>query len=156
MAHGTASATVARPGVTVVLMAIGGTVTVVGSLLPWVRTGSRQRNSYDVFALVRRLGFSPDGPAANGLRWWPLVPLLVAVAVVVAWWGWRRPGGVVGVIAAIYAGGIGVAVATADTAAVVEVRAGPGVTAVGAAVLLAGAVATLIVNRPGRPTGPAR
>ncbi len=156
MAPGTASGTVARHGVTVVVMAVGGIVTVVGSLLPWVRTGRRQRNSYDVFALAQRLGFSPDGPAANGLRWWPLVPLLVAAAVVVAWWGWRRPGGVVGVIAALYAGGIGVAVATADTAAVVEVRPGPAVTALGAAVLLAGAVATLVVSPPGRPTGPAR
>ena len=93
MAPGTASGTVARHGVTVVVMAVGGVVTVVGSLLPWVRTGRRQRNSYDVFALAQRLGFSPDGPAANGLRWWPLVPLLVAAAVVAAWWGWRRPGG---------------------------------------------------------------
>ena len=65
MAPGTASGTVARHGVTVVVMAVGGVVTVVGSLLPWVRTGRRQRNSYDVFALAQRLGFSPDGPAAT-------------------------------------------------------------------------------------------
>ena len=84
------------------------------------------------------------------------MPLQVAVAVVVAWWGWRRPGGIVGVFAALYAGGIGIAVATADTAAVIEVRPGPAVTALGAALLLAGAVATVVVSPRDRPTGPAR
>ena len=110
-----ASGVVARHGVTVVMMAAGAALTVAGTLLPWVRTGSRQRNSYDVFALAERLGFSPEGPAAQGLRWWPLVPLSSAAAVVAAWWGFRRSGGVIGVASALYAGGLGLAVATAMT-----------------------------------------
>ena len=127
-----ASGVVARHGVTVVMMAAGAALTVAGTLLPWVRTGSRQRNSYDVFALAERLGFSPEGPAAQGLRWWPLVPLSSAAAVVAAWWGFRRSGGVIGVASALYAGGLGLAVATAEPRALVEVRPGPAVTARGA------------------------
>ena len=78
-----------------------------------MRTGSRSRNSYDVFRVVGRLGFAPDGPAATALRWWPVVPLLTVVAVVAVWWGWGRPGGVLGIVAAVYAGVIGAAVAAA-------------------------------------------
>jgi len=150
---------VARHGVTVVVMAAGGIVTVAGSLMPWLRAGRRLRHSYDLFALAPRLGFTPDGLAARGLRWWPLVPLLTAAAVVMAWWGGRRAGGVLGVVAALYAGGIALAVATADTRGVVDLQTGPVVTAVGAAVLLGGSVATtLVVSPPGcrPPTRPAR
>lgn len=128
-------------------MAAGGLVAVFGSFLPWVRTGSRSRNSYDVFRVVGRLGFAPDGPAATAMRWWPIVPLLAAAAVVAVWWGWARAGGVIGIVAAVYAGVIGVAVAAAPEADLVDLGTGPTVTAVGAVVLLAGAVAALVVGK---------
>ena len=97
-----------------VVMAAGGVVMIVGSLVPWVRTGGARRNSYDLLSLVDRLGFAPDGPAEAALRWWPLMPLLVAVAVVAAWWGWPRAGGALGVVAAVYGGGVGLAVTRSD------------------------------------------
>lgn len=148
-----------------VVMAAGGALTVLGSFLPWVRTGSRSRNSYEVFRVVGRLGFAPDGPASTAMRWWPLVPLLAAAAVVAVWWGWGRAGGVVGVVAAIYAGAIGVTVAAAPDAELVHVGVAPFVTAVGAFVLLAGAVLAIVigtgvppghVTRATAPDGPAR
>lgn len=142
---------------TVIAMAAGAVVTVLGSILPWLRTGARQRNSYDAFAVADRLGFGPGGAAAEGLRWWPLVPLLTAIAVVAAWWGWRRPGGAVGVLAGAYAATVGTAVATADAQAVVDIRPGAAVTAVGGGLLALASIATLLITppRPGRPTGPA-
>lgn len=135
-------------------MAAGAVVVVLGSLLPWLRTGARQRNSYDAFAVADRLGFGPGGAASEGLRWWPLVPLLTAAAVVAAWWGWRRAGGTVGVVAGLYAAGVGVAVASADAAAVVEIRPGAPVTAAGGGVLLLASVATLVVTPPSRRDQP--
>ncbi len=141
-----------RHGATVMAMAAGSLVVVLGSLLPWLRTGARQRNSYDTFAVADRLGFGPGGAAAEGLRWWPLVPLLTAAAVVAAWWGWRRAGGAVGVVAGLYAATVGLAVATADAAAsVVEIRPGAMVTAAGGGVLLVASVATVVVAPPGQP-----
>lgn len=142
----TVRASIGRRGPAVVVMAAGALVTVAGSLLPWVRTGSARRNSYDVFALVDRLGFSPDGAAAQGLRWWPLVPLLTAVAVVVAWWGWPRTGGAVGVVGGLYAGGVGLAVSTADAVQVVDTQFGAAVTAVGGLVLLLGSLAAIVIG----------
>jgi hypothetical protein len=142
-------------------MAVGGVVAIVGALLPWLRTGGRSRNSFDLFRLVDDLGFAPHGPAAAAIRWWPLVPLLAVVAVVAAWWGWARAGGALGIVAAAYALTVAVAVLTAPTRGRVLARA-PGVvvTAVGGAVLLAGSIAVLVVtttirrDRRGRPSGP--
>ena len=118
----------------------------LGSFLPWVRTGSRDRNSYDVFRVVGRLGFAPDGPAATALRWWPLVPLLTIGAVVAVWWGWVRIGGAVGILAATYAGGVGLAVWGAPATELVDIGAGPALSSVGAAALLGGSIAGLAVG----------
>jgi hypothetical protein len=131
-------------------MAVGATVMVGASLLPWVRTGGVRRNSYDLLSLVERLGFAPDGPAEPALRWWPLMPLLAAVAVVLAWWGWPRVGGTLGVAGAIYGGGVGLAVSR-SSARLVDVEAGPTVTFVGALLLGAGSLAAIVLG--GRPTG---
>jgi hypothetical protein len=150
-----AAGVVRRRGLTVVAMAIGAILVVLGSLLPWLRTGARQRNSYDAFAVADRLGFGPGGAAAEGLRWWPLVPLLTAAAVVAAWWGWRRPGGLIGMAAGLYAFAVGAAVAMADQQSAVDIRPGATVTAVGGAVLALASVATALVTAD-PPTGPAR
>lgn len=141
---------VTRHGATVVGMAVGGAIVVVGSLLPWVRTGQRRRHSYDLFAVVDRLGLDPGGAAEQALRWWPLVPLLTAAAVVTAWWGWRRVGGVLGAVAGAYAGGIGLVMARVDARRIIDVQIGPAITAFGGAVLLLGGLATLVVSHPGR------
>ena len=58
-------------------MAVGAAVVVTGTLLPWVRTGGRRRNSYDVLGARRAPGLPPDGATATALRWWPVVPVLV-------------------------------------------------------------------------------
>ena len=134
-----------RRGPAVVVMAAGAVVMVAGSLVPWVRTGGARRNSYDLLSLVDRLGFAPDGPAEAALRWWPLIPLLAAIAVVATWWGWPRAGGAVGVVAAIYGGGVGLAVSRADPA-LVRVEPGPTVTFVGALILAAGSIAAIVVG----------
>lgn len=128
---------------------------VIGSLLPWVRSGSRDRHSYDLFALVERLGFSPEGVVGTMIRWWPLVPLLAIGAFVVAWWGWRRAGGVIGIVAGLYGGGVGLAIVAAP--AVIPVRPGAPMTAIGGFGLVVSSVLTVVVSPPGRsePTHPA-
>jgi hypothetical protein len=134
-----------RRGPAVIVMAVGAVVMVTGSLVPWVRTGGARRNSYDLLPLVDRLGFAPDGPAEAALRWWPLIPLLAAVAVVATWWGWPRAGGAVGVVAALYGGGVGLAVSRAD-ADLVRIEAGATATLVGAVILVAGSIAAIVLS----------
>jgi hypothetical protein len=128
-------------------MAAGATLVIVGSLMAWVRTGGARRNSYDLFAVIGRLGFAPDGPASAALRWWPLVPLLAVVGVVAAWWGLARVGGSIGIVAAVYAGGVAIAVSAAPTVAdVVDLELGAPATAVGGVTLLAGSVACVVIG----------
>lgn len=134
-----------RRGPAVVAMAVGAVVVIVGTLLPWVRTGDAHRHSYDVFALIDRLGISPNELVGRGLRLWPLVPLLVVAAAVLAWWGWTIAGAVIGVVGAVYAGGVALAVIGAD-AVTVDIRVGATVTVVGSAVLLLGSVGAVVLG----------
>ena len=120
------------------------------SLLPWVTTGSRRRHSYDVFVLVERLGFSSGGIEAAALRWWPLMPLQVIAAVVIAWWGGWPAVGTLGVIGGAYAAAVGITVATASPGGGIEIDQGPVVTAVGGALLVVGSVAELLAARRAR------
>jgi hypothetical protein len=133
---------------------------VIGALLPWLRTGGRSRNSFDLFRVVGDLGFARHGVAATAIRWWPIVPLLAVVAVVTSWWGWARTGGVVGVVAGLYTLAVGIAVLGAPTRGRIIARSvGATVTTVGGGVLLVGSAAVLAVGvgwRPAviPPTGP--
>jgi hypothetical protein len=160
----TLRAPIGRRAVPVAVMAFGATLAIVGALLPWIRTGGRSRNSFDLFRTVHDLGFAPDGAAAALIRGWPVVPLLAVVGVVAAWWGWSRAGGVIGVVAALYAGIVGVAILSAPTRGRVLARGlGPTVTTIGGVVLLGGSIAVLVVGRavtsptptaaPARPSG---
>jgi len=136
-------------------MTAGAAGVIVGSSMAWVRTGGARRNSYDLFAVIGRLGFAPDGPASAALRWWPLVPLLAVAGVVVAWWGWPRPGGALGILGALYAGGVAIAVSAAPAASdVIDVEPGALVTAIGGVALFVGSVLCVVI--PTRPTGRAR
>jgi hypothetical protein len=143
---------IGRRGPAVVTMAVGAALMLGGSLMAWVRTGGTRRNSYDLLSLIDRLGFAPDGPTEIALRWWPLVPLLAAVAVVAAWWGWPRTGGAIGLAAALYGGGMGFALNSARSD-LVRIEPGTGITIVGAVILAGGSLAAIIVGC--RPAGSA-
>ena len=133
-----------------VLMVIG------GSAMPWLRTGERRRSSYEVFGIVDRLGFSPSGPIGMAIRLWPLVPLLAVLAAVAAWFA-PRWSLVPAVVAAVYAGGVGLALATADAPSAVGIEGGPTITAAGAVlVVLGAALATYGAAVSRRATGPDR
>jgi hypothetical protein len=141
----TVRSAIGRRGPAVATMAVGAAVMLGGSLMAWVRTGGARRNSYDLLSLIDRLGFAPDGPAEIALRWWPLVPLLAVVAVVATWWGWPRVGGGLGLVAAVYGGGTGLAVNSARSD-LVRIEPGAVVTIVGAVVLAGGSIVAIVVG----------
>jgi hypothetical protein len=133
---------------------LGAALLLVGTFLPWVRSGAVDRSSYEVFDLVERLGFSPDGPIGWALRVWPLVPLLLVLGVVAQWW----PGGgrladalrrVLPLVTAVYAGGTALAVRLAPDAGLLRVGVGPSVSLLGGVVMLAAASWSIAVSRRG-------
>lgn len=125
----------------------------VASFVPWIRSGAVRRSSYDLLGLVHRLGFAPDGPIRLAVRLWPLMPLLLTVAVVAAWWSEHAPlrvvavvsGGIGGLYAAVL--GIAVAVAAPDSAEL-AVSAAPATTAVGGVITLLGSLLCVSVRVP--------
>lgn len=117
----------------------GASVALGGTFASWVQVGRRSRTSYELTAILQRLGLAPDGPASYVLRWWPLVPLIVVGAAVSGWWGKRWWSAALALLGALYAGGVGAVV----LAAPVAVRIGPRLTVGGAVVMAAGGIILL-------------
>ena len=126
-------------------MSAGVAVVLVGSFVPWVSSGAKRRSSYDLFDIVERLGFAPDGAFAVVVRLWWLLPLVLVGATVAVWYGrWWVAAGLAGA-AAVLGAVVGAGVLSADDNAFVRVLGGPAVTLVGAAILAAGAVTSAMV-----------
>ena len=135
-----------------ITVSVGAAVVLVGTFLTWLRSGATDRSSYDVFDLVDRLGFSEGGLVGWALRLWPLLPLLLVLAVIAWWWpssgsGWTATRAALTLVAALYAGGVAVAVANAPEVALFSVGPGPTVTIVGAVVMITGVAAALVLAR---------
>jgi hypothetical protein len=112
-------------------------VLVIGTFLPWLRSGRATRNSYATDGAVRRL-LDVNGAAEAALRAWPFVSLLCAGAVALVLLGRTVLGGALAAVAALAAGSVAVwALATPDRGLLRAALAGPAVT-------LAGAVLTIV------------
>jgi len=119
---------------------------VVGTFLPWLRSGSRNRSSYTIFDLVERLGFTPGGVVSWSLRLWPLVPLLLVGVTVLGWaFATRRGRWWVVIVAAglavVWVGGTAMAILLAPDGGLFRLGPGPAVTVLGALPLVAGVFA---------------
>jgi hypothetical protein len=130
----------------------GSLIVLTGAFLPWGRSGSIDRSSFELVRLARRLDVL-DGAAATGARLWLAAPLLVAAVVVAALAG--RGTLAVGLGTLVAAAGVGLAIAVHQSPLVP--RPGLHVTMGGAAVTAAGgllrAVPLARARRP-RPTAP--
>ena len=115
-------------------------VMLAGTFLPWLRSGTTTRSSYDLLGLLGRLDIAADGIVASLVRWWPIVPLLVTMAVVAAWWGRVRLAVVVAAFAVIYGGGVAADLILRARRAGVDVAFGPWVCGAGAVAMLCSAV----------------
>jgi len=109
---------------------------VFATFLPWLRSGTTTRSSYELLGLLTRLDFAPDGPVSVLVRWWPLVPLVVTLAVVLAWWRRWVASLVAAVVAVLYAGGVGGALVVASRDTGIAVGPGPLVCAIGSVAFL--------------------
>jgi hypothetical protein len=115
---------------------VGIAVLVLGTFLPWLRSGRATRNSYEAIGAVRRL-VHPAGVLDELFRSWPLLGAVCALAVAVHVLGLRVLGSAIGVLASL-AGGAGAvaALAARDNAYASVIETGPAVTIAGAAIVL--------------------
>lgn len=134
-----------------VTITVGAGTALVGTFLPWLRSGSRDRSSYTIFDLVERLGFAPGGIVAWSLRLWPLVPLVLVAMTVLGWAvatghvRWRIAAPVIGA-GVLWVGGTATALVLAPDVGLFRIGAGPGVAGVG---VLVAAVGGVWLRRPG-------
>jgi hypothetical protein len=146
---GTYAAPVQRLLIGRIVATIGAVVVVAGTFLPWLRSGTRERSSYEIFSLVERLGYSRSDLVGWGLRLWPIVPLLLAGSVVLLWYPRKWLTGTVTIVAAIYAGAVAAAVSSASPVSIISVEYGATVALVGSVLLTLGYLLT--VRIPIRP-----
>jgi len=127
----------------------GALLTLIASFLGWVRSGTVHRSSYEILGLVHRLGFAPNGWTRTFIRLWPIMPLLLAVAVVAAWWGWRWVAAIVGIAGGAYATALGLVVASAvPESSEVGVSAAPLLTAIGGMTVIVGSLLCGLLRVP--------
>ena len=130
-----------------VMATLGGLVALVGTFLPWLRSGTRDRSSYEIFSLVDRLGISQSSVVGWGVRLWPVVPLLLVLAVTLLWFPRKWIGGATVLVAVTYAGVVSIAVRSASSNSLITIESGTVVTLVGVLILGAGALTTAVLNR---------
>jgi len=130
---------VRHPSLPLVVLTVAAVVTLVGTFVPWLRSGSTSRTSYELLGALARLDFAPDGVVSVLVRGWPVVPLLVTAAVVAAWWRWTWVSVAAAAAAALYAGGVGLTMVIGAHRTGIDVEPGPWVCLLGATVLLVAA-----------------
>jgi hypothetical protein len=135
---GTYAAAVQRNLIGRVLATVGALVALVGTFLPWLRSGTRNRNSYEIFSLVDRLSISQSSLVGWGVRLWPVMPFLLVLTVALLWFAPRAGAVAVATATVLYAGGVSIAVYRAPARSLVEIENGPVVTFFGLALLTAG------------------
>jgi hypothetical protein len=110
-------------------------VALLGVFAPWLKSGESRRSSFELFELVDRLGFVPDGVFAWVLRLWPIVPLAVITCVVAAWMAKARIAGSLGLVGGIYVALVAVGIMQAPTAGLIRTAWGVPVALVGGLML---------------------
>lgn len=111
-------------------------LTVVGTFLPWLRSGRSDRSSFELLDIIESLGFTPAGPMGWAVRLWPVIPLVCAIAAVLAWRGVWPLATVLGIAGAGYAAGLALVVRMEARDSGLYARYGSTVSLVGSVVLL--------------------
>lgn len=110
-------------------------VALLGVFAPWLESGETRRSSFELFELVDRLGFAPDGTFASVLRMWPIVPLALIASVVAAWTAKTRVAGAIGIIVGILVASVAAGIMQAPSTGLIQTAWGVPVALVGGLLL---------------------
>ena len=129
------------------LIAAGLVLVVLGTFLPWLRSGSVERNSYATGGALHDL-IGGGGASGLALDAWPFVSLACAVATALLVLGLSRAGALLGALAGLAAGAVAtIALTVRSGFTVAPARLGPAVTLAGAVITLLAAVPVIILGR---------
>lgn len=142
---------VARAGA--IMAAIGLAVLVVGTFLPWLRSGIVLRDSYQSVGALRDLVGGTPGALLNA---WLLVIPVTGLSIALYALRLRKVSAGLGCVVSLVVGTAAALVVVQGTnqgALVAATATGPTVTLCGATIALIGAIAVLAGPRGGRTTG---
>lgn len=132
------------------LAGAGVVVLVIGTFLPWLRSGAAERNSYQAGGVIQRL-IAPHGPLRLLLAVWPSVALVCAVAAAGYTIGFRRSALALASLASVAAGAVSIVALNAAPRPYASVTiSGPAVTLAGATLVLAGAATAVLISSAAR------
>jgi hypothetical protein len=138
-----------RTHVTAGFGAAGLLALLVGTFLPWLRSGETQRNSYQAGGALHRL-LRVHGLSGAGLDVWPYIGLWCAAVVAVHALGYPRWAAAGGFIAGAVALAVSIgALMAKDNGYIGHATPGPVVTIFGACIVLAAATLLLLPGRAG-------
>lgn len=125
--------------------AVGLVLIVIGTFLPWLRSGRVLRNSYETDGAIRRL-LAPDGLARGALSVWPAVSLACAAVVALYLFGARSSALALAVLTSLVAAAVGTGALTAPRVGSLSVEAsGPACTVAGTALVLLAATLRFVI-----------
>lgn len=128
------------------LVGIGAASVVGGAFLPWVASGDRVRNSFEVVRAGRSLGVLDGDLERAGALAWYLVPVVGALTLLGLSAGFRRTAAVLAAVAGV----AGLTMAFTVRATSLPTRSGPGVTMGASALAIVGAAFTIRRNEERR------
>lgn len=128
---------------------------VVGTFLPWFRSGTVQRNSYETAALVDHFALFDNPVVSVALRCWVGVPLLSAACFGLYVLGISRTAATLTLLSTAVVGTTAGVTVVQDGGAdglIGVLPSGPTTTIVGAAMAAVGALGVLVTSRSARST----
>jgi hypothetical protein len=134
-----------------ILGGAGIVVLVVGTFLPWLRSGRSERNSYETGGALRRL-LELHGALDTAVSAWPFAGLLCAAVIAVFAFGRPRCAAALALLTGLATGAVAVAALLVDGNSFVRpLMLGPSVTILGATIVVVAATLVLTSARR-RPT----
>ena len=126
----------------------------VGTFLPWFRSGTVLRDSYESIGLIRTIRVLEGGPLTIALDAWTMTVPVITLCVATYAFGFRRTAATLAAVVAIICGTVGGIAAVesgSDEASLGIAGTGPTVTLIGGALALLGVVG-IFAGRRARAT----
>jgi hypothetical protein len=130
---------------------VGLVLIALGTFLPWFKSGSVLRDSYQSISIVRTIKIISGSPLERVLDAWTMTVPVVTLSIAVYAFGFRRSAATIAAIVAIFCGTIGAFAAIQSTgseeAMLGLAGTGPTVTAIGGALALLGVIGVFAGQR---------
>jgi hypothetical protein len=130
--------------------AIGGAglvLVAIGTFLPWLKSGSVLRDSYESISAIRTIGIIRDSPLNLVIDAWTMIIPVITLCVAAYAFGFRRSAATVAAIVALFCGTIGGGAAVESGGEEVSLGiagTGPTVTFIGGVLALLGVIGVFI------------